>query len=1211
MNEEDEIIEPTGMDPDAFASKFFDKPIEVDEAEEPEVLAAPEPVGMDPDAFADKFFSTPDPTEETDMSFMGTRVDPGFDLNEVFSRYEESLVKEDFLEDKDLQEIVYKSLEARGRANPNLFKQTTSALSRLAGGANVSTYSDDLREQPFEEVFETWQNWMRGLSSAQSVTTANELAYVLNQDDETKAQLASGYQLFDRMDNAFTGEGSWGEMGDAIWDYGRNAVWDPVNILTFGIGRATTAASSKVGMGALKKMVTKAGEKNLTGAVLRATPFVAPDLAFNVGVDAMEQSVKMTVGAQEEYSVPQAAAVAAGTILIPAVAGGLYGMAKLRKSKIFKGTAFDTPDLSTERALNLSKDDAWEILNKKVDKKTLNTLAKENFDLLVEGVDDRFGSISGDTSKFTDWATTKLYAEPAGKNVTQNDMPLVFFKHFFEGEEGVSKGYMQALNEAGFRAVPSMLEEAGGTTNIYKQAIEFVDDEVMEKIIKDFEKVSGTKLNIGYTSEEVAKQYASMSSQAGKTFKLISDQRKLTELGMDSEDIAKYFIGADKPEKLDPKTMQYTLSIYKRLLTSHLATTGANLKGFQQLVSLNTYADIFSSATYQAQSKFYKLVKGDADKAALYAKKAYGSYRSVARKVAGVFDPVTEYKYAQDLLDTLPEKQSEYVQTKLFRDIAGDGGIRDTAEMYNIDSKAIGFIDSTTSKVQSATLVRMQDEITKTWAFGSNFDRALERKYGVSAQQFFNDPENAFKLQSKEFQEVLDESIFKTLRETASVNWSLLPAKSGFRGAARVVEFITNQTPVGFVVPFGSFLNTTLATLGDLSGVNLVRHSLKVGMGHTLDYASGDFGELLGRTAAGWTAVSFAVPSAYEKVLQGFAWDQEVQPDGSIKEKTFIWPESVIDLSSTILAHGIVPQGDLSVQQMIGEGELQFKWDRIPDDLWAEFLTQSGGQAVRDIDDVSKTLKETLVKFRENPDDWKVYRDVLLSLASRPVQGVTRPLDPLNVAVGLSTGQEMNPDLRQGSKMWNEMFKYVDKILPVREDLPKRNDPLSGPRDRVDLGKQILGNRTSASPNLTKAMFTAAGIEHWKAIRWNGDPEIKNRLDGMAAPLFEREAIRQMKEHPDFFKYPQGRKEYIIDKMNTNVRNRIEETLEKSVPNSLNMVRILSGKTKRKVQDVMDRLGYEDTKLVDLLDQEDGLSELQRINFFVDNYDDLFYGDIK
>ena len=54
------------------------------------------------------------------------------------------------------------------------------------------------------------------------------------------------------------------------------------------------------------------------------------------------------------------------------------------------------------------------------------------------------------------------------------------------------------------------------------------------------------------------------------------------------------------------------MSVYKRLLTSHLATTGANVKGFTQLVSLNTAADFVSAAISLSESGFYKYVKGDA-----------------------------------------------------------------------------------------------------------------------------------------------------------------------------------------------------------------------------------------------------------------------------------------------------------------------------------------------------------------------------------------------------------------------------------------------------------------------------------------------------------------------------------------------------------------------------------------------------------------------
>ena len=49
------------------------------------------------------------------------------------------------------------------------------------------------------------------------------------------------------------------------------------------------------------------------------------------------------------------------------------------------------------------------------------------------------------------------------------------------------------------------------------------------------------------------------------------------------------------------------MSVYKRLLTSHLATTGANVKGFTQLVSINSLADFFTAAINLGQSGIYKL----------------------------------------------------------------------------------------------------------------------------------------------------------------------------------------------------------------------------------------------------------------------------------------------------------------------------------------------------------------------------------------------------------------------------------------------------------------------------------------------------------------------------------------------------------------------------------------------------------------------------
>ena len=52
--------------------------------------------------------------------------------------------------------------------------------------------------------------------------------------------------LFDSMDNAITGAGSYSEMGDAIWDYTKAGLHDPATVLTFGLGKIFGFAATMV-----------------------------------------------------------------------------------------------------------------------------------------------------------------------------------------------------------------------------------------------------------------------------------------------------------------------------------------------------------------------------------------------------------------------------------------------------------------------------------------------------------------------------------------------------------------------------------------------------------------------------------------------------------------------------------------------------------------------------------------------------------------------------------------------------------------------------------------------------------------------------------------------------------------------------------------------------------------------------------------------------
>ena len=162
---------------------------------------------------------------------------------------------------------------------------------------------------------------------------------------------------------------------------------------------------------------------------------------------------------------------------------------------------------------------------------------------------------------------------------------------------------------------------------------------------------------------------------------------------------------------------------------------------------------------------------------------------------------------------------------------------------------------------------------------------------------------------------------------------------------------MTNQTPLGFVVPFGSFFNTTIATMGDLSGVNAMRFAYKRMTGQQLDFVTEEGAEAIGRMAAGWGAIGLGVygtGGSIDRIQQGLGWNQDRNDDGSIEDRTFDWPVSTIRLVNQMLGHASRGSKDPAT----------WKFSEIPDDLWLELGIQLGGQSIRDLNDFERSLYE-------------------------------------------------------------------------------------------------------------------------------------------------------------------------------------------------------------------------------------------------------------
>ena len=1199
------------------------------------------------------------------------------------NNYQDSLTKEDILDNDNLMETVYQSLEARNQ--PSSFVGTAyKSASTLAGAQSGAGLFGprNYRGMDKEKVFEVWQNYQRSFAGGQSVTTANELTYTLSAEDKIKNKLGAGYMLFDNMDNAFTGEGSWGEMFDAVFDYTRAGVYDPLTFATLGLGKVVQAGSSKVASAAAKNLLIKSYQESLkagmsktaarkaVGSVIaKAAPYTAVDAIVNMGTDVAYQSQLIDTGAQEEYSKAQTAFSAAGAMIIPAAVAASKGVGALRllaknsDSSLAKSiVAYEEIDV---KAMDLGSARARNLVADKVNRK-----------FLIDTMDETFGKIKGDTRKFLGWEITKKEAKAGVKfkseELTSTEANNAFFRYFWFGSpDGKRKGYFEALQEAGFVVHDSMLSEKqiakgavvspgdrknigkvldvefstatvlfrnkkDGTSTtkqfnledlkvikaankkdvkrinrvsgIYGQAIGFLDDKTVNKIMTEFEKDTGINLGIEKTTKGLSDQFITGASVAGESLWISSHLGSLNKKGGKVSDALKV-LSPEKDNELSPERLKYALSVYKRLLTSHPSTTGTNVSGFTQLVSINSLADVATGTINAGQGTWYKYFNKNPEEATKYFNRASGSFLGLARRGVGVLTPDLEIDYAMKILELNP-KTAE----KLFRDIAGDGGARDSLSLFNLDSKNPLYkgVESVTKGAQTIALVRMQDELTKLWSLSGNINQAIMREYGISPSKFFENPEEAaINMASERFKNsVLEKATFRTLRETASVNWSSLPANGFFRAAAKAFETATNSSVAGFIVPFGSFANTVVATAADLTGVNAARVVVRKATGKDLDFVTQEGAEAFGKMVAGWTLFStgmYGADGAIERINQGLAWSQDRNDDGSIQDRTFDWPGSTIRLVSQILAHtseGGKKSLPETLKGVILDSEAR---QEIPSALLKELVLQIGGQSFRDLDDFGKSLLNFATDISQGNDISKSGEAILIEIAARPIQGITRPLDPYNQLYGLLTDANMLPDTRQGPKFFNESTKYVNNLFTglsgASSELPRRLSPTRGDDRRPDFGKQLFGVRGSSEPNLIEAMLNSAGRPSWDSIRFEGPPEVKNYMDGLVYPYLNVAARQALKANPDFFnnsKMKQKDKDKVIDLIVNQAKKMTLDVMKNSsIPKTLEIVRTLSSKNKKDVQKALDLLGIRGG-LTDILDQPNALNTLEKIKTLID-----------
>ena len=1170
---------------------------------------------MNLDDFLDKHLEDGLKVEDTEIGYFDN-------LKSIIdSDYSESLTQEDVIKDPRLMEYVYGFLEGRrGPEAGSMGNQAYGLATGLTGGSRVGAMTTDYRNIDPSEAWEIFQNHQRSFAGGQTVTTLNELVYAGNVDGEVKERLGSGYYLFDQMDNAFTGEGTWSDMGDAIWDYGKAAVWDPTTIASVGIGKLFTGAGSKASSMAVKQAMVEGVKSGVSKtamkkAALKSTTFASgvllSDALMEAGKDVAYQNTLINTGAQEEYSGAQTAVAAIGSMLVPL---GMYGTNKAASALRKKAGGIFGESLKEGTDLTLGFKEAKSIVDKRVKR-----------DVLIDTIDSSFGHIQGDSSKVVDWpALNKDKVALDVDSMSDLQYENSFMLRFWLGsKDGMEKGYHEALQEAGFVVHPTMVKEAGNLTGVFANAIDYLDDSVVENLMESFESAHGRKLPfVDRTAEGLRNAWAQSTSEAGRELWLSSTLSRMEKSGKNS---GAFLRELDAKKEPNPRWIPYALSVYKRNLTAHPATTGANLKGFGALVGLDTAGDMVSSVLYKSGELGARAMdvfnpSAGWDKVATeHGNMAYGSFTGAMKKGLTVFSPELSYEYAENVLREFPE-----VSQELLNHLAGDSGYNDAAKFFGVNGKkGVSAIEKYVDITQAVSLVRVQDEVTKKLYFGTALDKNIAKVYGVSPDKFWSNPDSLIEMHSDTFMnKVLKKAMTETQDVTASRTWSAQPKydKSfSMRNAAGFFEYLSRETAVGYAVPFASFMNTTLMHVGDYSGMNAVRNLMKEVHGVPMDYSQKSGVDLVAKAIVGWGAVATMVPVAGDKIKDGLNWNQERRDDGSIQDVKYDWPINQIHLLAQITAHAQT------------EDPRTYDTSKVPQSLWDDFKQIAsedsfkelrldlgkevlGGQGVKGFFDTLKDMYDVGAKAAESgPTADLLFNDVLGPIVAKAAQGHTRPLDPLNAMVGLAKGGNMTPDRSQGNKNVRQALKFVDQITGVADDWERKSVPsrdYQGNED-YDFGKMAGGVRSNPVPTLWEAMSNSAAMDSYDNLSkgWAGGAEVRNVADALVSPVLQNEAEKAMKQFPNFMELDLESKRTIMKQVNEKAREITREMMTDGLGGKgLVHLSALSSANKTEIRKVMDFLELEG-KPEDYLDDPDGEEILRRILYLSKNYDDIFLGD--
>lgn len=964
-----------------------------------------------------------------------------------------------------------------------------------------------------QEVVDRYLNNMRGFAGGNSVRSVNEIAHLNSLEDSQQFKNAqSAYAIYEGMSNAFSSDVEGSERREAIKDFARSGILDPINVVSLGLGKLVAGGGARL----VSQEAQRAAVRTFKNQVAQG---IARDVAEEAAVRTFASvSKQVTAKGVQERATREAIRAEASKSLVSRF-GGQQAVKELVTTGIVDGAAAAATDYMYQNAMIRTKiQDEYNVYQTGV--AALASIAVMGSVQLGSQAFAR-QSIAGPEAlklepkgvKLSELAqitrSTRAKVPPrtpakdgAPRELSDLDSQFWITMAMGDDEAGV-KGLAQIMKEQGYGWAPRDKDDT--ITQFLADAIRESDPQDFREFIRAFDNTSlGEIKNMG--REEFADAFVDKLSLDGQVMNALSRSAKVLGQEANNVKLRDYLefqltgqIPSGSTKKESTKTFLervlpegYVAAGQNRVIramVSNLSTSFLNMTGYAAATATNSAADITRAALYAPAGVLKKMQGADTYGA---FKPLIDTYQNTKFKVQNTLDPMTTADFLKNYADVRQKPMEQIVRVL-------NGGVEDLDELFDkvdLDKTKLGqFSDDAIDLVQMVNLVTAQDTITKSIEFATQLDKSIRQQYNMGLEQFFKEANYKEIMASPEYAMMELKAVDEVMSSIFSKSYKNKSTAIG--QVAGMIEDARNIPGIGLLVPFGRFFNNTVAFMADNSGASALLRTVGVNYNPNSTYT---LQELYVRGAVGITAALSMVEQEKEYIKQGLAWNQEEGgrflggETGAVIDEKYEFPYAAYKAAARLLAYN------------------QMGMD-VPEEVSLDIFDTFVGQLTRDLDATGQGATDIVIALASG--EGKEIMDLIFSAAgtvtARAISAATRPIDPLNSAVGLAQEEDYKTtDRGQGNTVVREAFRYMDRIFEAAglAEYEEKYSPTVG-RIRQQPSKFMSTNREVEMTELAR-LHNLVGIPPYKAGVISDSGATKNRYAQMFDQLNEEGAARLM-----------------------------------------------------------------------------------------------------